>query len=286
MRNFYFKHNARVHHISGGSGIFRSDPNPHIWRTLDECELFIVTSGVVYIRQGEDSYELRRGDYLVTERNIEYGGDKPMSGTFHWAHFNYEEDDAFFADSDEAYSAEEYFSFPKSGHLRNTGSVAVLAVLLEQYGMDGTKRLVTDALLYALLLDICDSVSGRAAPRSKDKRFQPIMEYFHVNSYLGDFHNVKGMAEFFGYNERYLTRLFKKNTGKTPHEYIIEKKMARAREMLADTDMTIKSIAGTLQFDYYYFLKLFRKTTGMSPTEFRKNIIPNWKCYLPPDDEE
>ena len=282
MRNFYFKRDARINHITSGKGIVNDEP--HIWRTLDQCELFIVTDGMLCLRQGDESYELSKGEYLVTERNIEYGGDKPMNGAFHWLHFDYPQGDAFFSDDAQAVGR-DYMSFPKHGHLRETESIVVLNVLLEQYAMIGAKKPVTDALLLALLLDICESVSGKPAPPAKDKRFQPIIEYLHNNPHYSDFRDVKGMAEFFGYNERYLIRLFKKNTGMTPHEYLTSKKIARAQEMLAETDMTIKSIASVLKFDYYYFLRLFRKHTGMSPSEFRRSVIPDWARYLPPDGE-
>lgn len=284
MRNFFFKRGAHINYIDGGSGIIND--MLHMYRTLDECELFIVTSGVLYIRQGGVDYELHTGDYLLTERNIEYGGDRPICGTFHWLHFKYAESDAFFAESEDSCGKTEgYLSFPKCGHLLDIGQIIVLCILSEQFAADETKKEIADAICYALLLDICESAAGKAVPHSKDKRFQPILEYFRTNPDYGDFHGVKEMSEYFGYNERHLLRLFKKNTGKTPHEYITEKKIVRAQEMLADTNMTVKSIARVLHFDYYYFMRLFRKYTGVSPTQFRKNVIPDWERYLPKKGE-
>ena len=63
-------------------------------------------------------------------------------------------------------------------------------------------------------------------------------------------------------------------------QFLIDKKMMRAEEMLSDTTLSVKQIAAKLNYDYYYFMRLFKKRTGMSPTKFRKSIIPNWKPYL------
>jgi len=278
MRSFYFKKNAAIVHMTSGLGVVNNDS--HIVRTLDECELFIMTEGVAYIRQGDDEYVLRVGDYLLTERNVEYGGNKPMNGVFHWLHFVYPDGDACFAD---APPDGDYICIPKYGKLRDADSLKVLTVLIQQCAMNDAKKAVTDTLCLALLLDLSESVSGKGAPQSKDKRFQPIIDYFHNNPYYKDFNDVKGMAEFFGYNERYLIRMFKKNTGKTPLEYLTDKKINRAMERLTETNMGIKEIAGQLNYDYYYFMRLFRKKTGMSPTEFRKSVIPDWMSYLNDD---
>ena len=89
------------------------------------------------------------------------------------------------------------------------------------------------------------------------------------------------MAAYFGYSEKYLIYLFKRNTGQSPLQYLTAKKIQRAEEMLAGSDMTVKGIASMLHYDYYYFMRLFRKSTGMTPTQYRKAVIPDWRDYLP-----
>ena len=88
------------------------------------------------------------------------------------------------------------------------------------------------------------------------------------------------MAEFFGYSEKYLIRLFKKNTGMPPIQYLTEMKMEKARELLADQKMSVKEIAASLHYDYYYFMRLFKRRTGMSPEKFRKTITPDYTPYV------
>jgi AraC-like DNA-binding protein len=68
----------------------------------------------------------------------------------------------------------------------------------------------------------------------------------------------------------YFRKLFKDYTGFAPHQYYLDLKIMRAREMLTTTDLSVKEITYTLGFDsVQYFSRLFKKKTGKSPTDLR-----------------
>lgn len=72
----------------------------------------------------------------------------------------------------------------------------------------------------------------------------------------------------------YLRKMFKKYTGISPHQYHLELKMMRARELLLTTEKSIKEIAYDLGFDsIHYFSRLFKKKTGANPTELREKSL-------------
>jgi AraC-like DNA-binding protein len=57
----------------------------------------------------------------------------------------------------------------------------------------------------------------------------------------------------------------------TPNSYRIARKLAAAKNMLADTDLSISEIALSINIpDSLYFSRLFTKKIGMSPSEYRK----------------
>lgn len=63
---------------------------------------------------------------------------------------------------------------------------------------------------------------------------------------------------------------FKKHTGLAPHQYLLQLRIHRARELLYGTDLTVRQIAASLGFeDPYYFSRAFRKMTGRSPKRWR-----------------
>lgn len=70
----------------------------------------------------------------------------------------------------------------------------------------------------------------------------------------------------------YFTRVFKKETGFTPHEYIIRVRVDLARFMLKTTDASIKEIAFRCGFgSECSFCTTFKKEVGVTPTLYRES---------------
>ncbi len=276
MKNLYYNKDTYFKHLNSGRSIVKD--YLHIWRTLDECEIFFVLEGKVFIEQAGTKFCLQKGDYLIVEGNVPYGGYENSNGVFHWVHFILPKGKAVFSAKQENFD----FFIPQKGNISSSDSLFVILVLLEQYALIPQKVHATNALLNALLCDLQTLAEKNSSVQTKDIRFWPIIEYFHNNPYYNEFKDVKSMAEYFGYSEKYLIALFKRNTGMSPLQYLTEKKIMRAQEMLVMTDMTVKAIASALHYDYYYFMRLFHKKVGMSPTQFRKNAIPNWDTLVAP----
>ncbi len=272
MKRFYFRKDTAFNHVASERAIVKD--YLHIWRTMDDCELFVVLDGEIFIDQEGEQYCLHAGDYLLTERHKRFGGHLPSNGVFHWMHFDFPAEDAVFSETDVPGFE---FSFPKQGRLDTCDSFHVLMLLVEQYARHVEKRQVGNILLSGLLQDLASENMPVKYGKSIDSRFQPIMDYFHNTPYCNEFTNGKTMAEFFGYSEKYLIRLFKRNTGMSPKQFLISQKVLRAQRLLAMTDQTVRAIAAVLNYDYYYFMRIFRKTTGMSPTQFRKSVTPEWR---------
>jgi|GEM_PF-949572 len=77
-------------------------------------------------------------------------------------------------------------------------------------------------------------------------------------------------AEYANMNPFYFSKLFKKITGRNYISYVVDRKVAVAKHMLADTDISVSNIAYALSYrETNYFSKLFRKKVGLSPSEYR-----------------
>ena len=274
MRIFNFNKNALFIYKSQGQS--HCVNYFHIWRSLNECQFFYVEEGELNIEQNGKRFDLKKGDYLITEKNIDYGGYKESTTVFRWVHFDFFDNDAFFSDCNE----EGCFSIPQTGHIEQSENILVLLVLMQQYSLNLAKKEVMNSFLGTIIRDLWSIVTFGNEPVRKDIRFQPVLDYFHNNPYYNEVCDLKSMAEFFGYSEKYLIRLFKRNTGQSPLQYLTTKKIQRAQEMLTNSNMTVKAIAATLHYDYYYFLRLFRKKTGMTPNQFRKSIVPDFTSFI------
>lgn len=70
----------------------------------------------------------------------------------------------------------------------------------------------------------------------------------------------------------HLSRLFKKETGVSINQYVNDRRLAQAKELLISTDVSINEVALRSGFgSSSYFITSFRKLTGETPQKFREN---------------
>jgi AraC-like DNA-binding protein len=69
-------------------------------------------------------------------------------------------------------------------------------------------------------------------------------------------------------------RLFKRELGISPNDYILAEKMNRAKELLARPGNKIAAISYELGFsDSNYFIRAFKKIVGVTPGAFQMQAI-------------
>ena len=104
-----------------------------------------------------------------------------------------------------------------------------------------------------------------------DERMQKVLS--HIHSHISDTIDVEELADLACVTKPYLIRLFKREFGTSPVQFINKKKMERAQLLLFTTEMPVKEVAYALGFsDHSYFIRLFRKLTGVTPQEYRRNV--------------
>jgi AraC-like DNA-binding protein len=82
---------------------------------------------------------------------------------------------------------------------------------------------------------------------------------------------VSKLTKILGISQPYLYKIYKQAFGKSPKEFIDEYRITRAKEMLADTDLTVAKIASGVGFsDSFAFSKCFSSKQGCSPSEYRR----------------
>lgn len=85
--------------------------------------------------------------------------------------------------------------------------------------------------------------------------------------------SIKTLASFFHYNENYLAKLFKKQTGKTIKEYTNQLRMEKAIDLLQKTNLSIIEIALQCGFNNVtYFNHSFKNAFSSTPSQYRKNL--------------
>ena len=81
---------------------------------------------------------------------------------------------------------------------------------------------------------------------------------------------IEDLAEHVGLSTSHLSRLFKQEIGISPSDYIREKKLDRAQNLLRFTDQSFAEIANILAFSSQsHFIQAFKSHTGMTPKKYR-----------------
>jgi YesN/AraC family two-component response regulator len=95
----------------------------------------------------------------------------------------------------------------------------------------------------------------------------------YINEHLAEDLSVRDLANMVYISSDHLTRLFKKRHGKTVSDFILEKRMNLAGELLKEPNLTITMISDAVGFgNYSYFTEQFKKTYGMTPREYQKQF--------------
>ena len=82
-----------------------------------------------------------------------------------------------------------------------------------------------------------------------------------------------------------LEKKFRQHLGRTPQAEIRRVQVARIRQLLADTDLPLKSIAELTGFDYMEYMRVvFRRLTGETPGSYRKRQQPRRRPVSGPDE--
>ena len=83
---------------------------------------------------------------------------------------------------------------------------------------------------------------------------------------------IKKLCTLISRSESQTIKIFKNAYGTTPYNYLIEKRIKFAKNLILNTNLSVKEIAYRLHFaDAYYFSNVFKKKTGISPSADRKS---------------
>ena len=120
------------------------------------------------------------------------------------------------------------------------------------------------------------SVSCELCQRQKDgmgsRPVRMIKEY--IGEHYSENITLSDIADIVFLNPAYLSAMFKKETGQTLTQYLIDVRIDKAKEMLRNPEKSIGEIACLVGYqDERHFSKLFSKMTGVKPTEYRRFYV-------------
>ena len=127
----------------------------------------------------------------------------------------------------------------------------------------------------------CDSLNPRQASSQPDPRVARALEF--LTSHATDPFSEEHLARAAGLSPSRLRHLFRLEIGHSPRDFQEQRRLHRARDLLAMSRQTIGEIALELGFSNpFYFTLRFKKQTGESPRAFRQRITASGVSAVAP----
>ncbi|MFA6293444.1 MAG: AraC family transcriptional regulator [Victivallales bacterium] len=225
-------------------------------RNFDQSLLIYCLDGAGTYTLGETTYEIRKGDifYVPAHFTHRYASDPVAGWNIKWLHFcgSYAENLVHIA----GFSALQPVRKIGASKPVSKGFDSLFRVLSDKrinYSLDAAR------VFMGILIELI-KVSG---PRNSKKDLTETISTESVD--------LASAAKKSGYSKFHFSRLFKKSTGVSPWTYALGLKIDRAKEMLMNSDVSVKEVSLTVGIgDPNYFSRLFAKHTGMPPVRYRK----------------
>jgi AraC-like DNA-binding protein len=223
-------------------------------RVIDETVLIACVEGEGWLELKAKRYSIRAGDLFYCPIGTPHGyGCTPKGWEIYWVHTQGER-------VEEALSAAE---FSHDSPVHPIGSAPPLLSAFDQLIREmsrpgGSAAWGAAKALHDLLLTVV--------------QLQTTPPHPHRLADLAD-ENCRSLDELVaasGYSRYHFCRLFKEETGESPWQYVLGRKLERGRELLIGTRLSVKQIAATLGFrNPDYFARLFARRHGVTPTAYR-----------------
>lgn len=233
----------------------------------DQHIFMLCTDGSGTVSLDGESFTMNRGDValILAGTPHEYTASEADPWTLWWFH-------TAGADSVELFEAASEASRGPITHLRDTTAVASLvSQIIDSLDTTTSGGLIkaAGAAWYVLTQVIA---TGKRPPGPSQNPVELTVEHLRATSPHRT--SVEELAAMVGLSASQFGSLFKQQLGVPPLRFQNDLRMAKARELLDSTDLSVATISTTCGFeDPLYFSRQFTKVHGESPTSYRSRTM-------------
>lgn len=157
---------------------------------------------------------------------------------------------------------------PRGGGLEDGSRFDELLALAARSDKWGLRRAAH--VLEGLLITLAENRAQDSAAASWLERVFAVLDSAVVDQPP----DYEALAEELGMSLTTLRRRFRKATGVSPHVYLLHRRVAVARRLLAQTDLPLKAVAEQAGYgDVFFFSRQFRRFTGVAPGLYRRSCM-------------
>ena len=249
------------------AGRFDVTPSYRVSRlNYDSLLLLVVHSGKIRCHSGDETATAAAGDLLLLDCSKPHTYYALSNASFSFIHFGGGESARLFTCIHE----QEGLSLHPS-HAAEIRSALdeIMAVSRQHKPLSETE---ISLAVYRILMTILSDARACRFPDDEKQIVSDSVEY--ILRHLSEKLSVEGIAAQYGYSAGYFSRLFRRSTGFSPYQFILNSRIDHSRRLLATTALPVQEIADRSGFaGLANFSCAFRRATGVSPSDFRKNPV-------------
>ncbi len=139
-------------------------------------------------------------------------------------------------------------------------------IRLHQY--DKHSQSLQQELCRFLFLLLSDSLEEAPAQPQQPSRICEVISY--IEEHYAEKLNIEDLASLIHLDKYYFIKYFKKKTGVTPQQYLIQKRIREAKALLEGVDLPVREISYMVGYaNTTHFISSFTKIVGVSPAQYR-----------------
>lgn len=274
------------HYIKSGKTISikkTAQKNVEALHSHDFIEIVYVLAGKAVQRVDEANYEVERGDIIF----INYGSLHAFEpcGAFEYVNicFMPEVISSAIITQDNALALLSLTAFDEMRKDKNGGKLSffsderkeiefIIAKMLDEYNSElpESDRVIENYLGILLTKMLRKTLISDTGVQIKDV-WEELTEYIDEN--LHDELTLSALAKKSFYNPSYFSRIFKQRFGMSLTDYIRQKRIEHAMQLLRDTELSVDDVLTRAGYsDRSAFYHAFSKIAGATPTEYRNKV--------------
>ena len=249
--------------------------NGEISEHIQFCdEITYVVSGKATVYYDNECYELTKGQIHYIKQGPQHRIVASPEYNFHYycigfvPHPDYESTEIFF----HAISKMRSFIVDDEGNIHSLFNL----LMNEFYIRDDESNTMIQCYFCQMLILLYRILNGKSKKKlnkintsSSNHAVYQTLKY--IDKHYIKLESVKDIAKELSYSEYYLSHIFKEKMDTTIKDYLSQKKIITAAELLKSSNMSVSDIAEQLHFSSLHsFGMAFKRYMNMSPSEFRK----------------
>ena len=162
-------------------------------------------------------------------------------------------------------------------NVRDASIEGLIGLMINDFEASRPFTLYSETLAHALAMRFL--LYGNSSEHTLNSRVEPLPPRIlrrirdRIEAELDSQLSLASLAKESGYSRAHFLRMFRAATGLTPHQYVLERRLSNAQQLLRQSKMFLADIALKCGFSSQTHMNdIFRKRLGVTPLEYRRDI--------------